>query len=98
MLILTIFICLPLPALASEMSLETTAGISFKGENPYKPPVPSVPPKGDQGNSGGNGQSGRLPQTNETSEHYLLILGMILIATAIGYNQPNKRKRRETIL
>lgn len=97
-ILVIVSISLPSAVTASEVNIDTTAGISFKGENPYQPPVPSVPPKGDQGNSGSNGQIGHLPQTNEITEYHLLILGMILIAVAIRYNQINQRKRRDTIL
>lgn len=84
---------LPMATLAVE--IDSTAGIAFKGENPYKPPVVTEPPIGDSGN--GNGQIiGRLPQTGTTSESFLLIIGTTLIALAIGLNYKNQKKGRET--
>lgn len=101
-LAMLVMVCLPITGLADE--IDTQATISFKGENPYKPPVVIVPPKGDQGDdNGGAGISkdpiiGKLPQTNETKDSLLLTLGILLIALAISVNHILfKRKGRETI-
>lgn len=53
MILATLFlmVCFATPGLANE--IDTTASISFLGENPYKPPVPEIPPKGDGGDGTG---------------------------------------------
>lgn len=68
-----LLVCLPMIGQASDFELDTTASISFKGENPFKPIIPIIPPEGDgngNGTDNGNGNgSGNGSHTGNGNNH-----------------------------
>lgn len=98
MFLLSVLLLINFSCVALAESSTDTLSISFKGENPYKPPVVVKPPQ-EHANTGDEPNAlGKLPQTGEESTTPIFILGTLLIATAISVNHiVNQRKRRETI-